>query len=85
MCLPACLPGCLPKPWLQGRTFFSYIQSRFYRSPEVLLGLSYSGAIDMWSFGCVAAELFLGLPLFPGGWVLFVCGGGGGSGCESVY
>lgn len=53
----------------EGRTFFSYIQSRFYRSPEVLLGLSYSAAIDMWSFGCVAAELFLGLPLFPGaGW-----------------
>lgn len=50
----------------EGRTFFSYIQSRFYRSPEVLLGLSYNGAIDMWSFGCVAAELFLGLPLFPG-------------------
>lgn len=50
------------------RTVYSYIQSRFYRSPEVLLGLSYSTAIDMWSFGCVAAELFLGLPLFPGGW-----------------
>ena len=50
----------------EGRTFFSYIQSRFYRSPEVLLGLSYNAAIDMWSFGCVAAELFLGLPLFPG-------------------
>jgi dual specificity protein kinase YAK1 len=53
----------------EGRTFFSYIQSRFYRSPEVLLGLSYNGAIDMWSFGCVAAELFLGLPLFPGRFV----------------
>lgn len=50
----------------EGRTAYSYIQSRFYRSPEVLLGLSYSAAIDMWSFGCVAAELFLGLPLFPG-------------------
>jgi dual specificity protein kinase YAK1 len=48
------------------RTVYSYIQSRFYRSPEVLLGLSYSASIDMWSFGCVAAELFLGLPLFPG-------------------
>lgn len=31
-----------------------------------MLGLSYTAAIDMWSFGCVAAELFLGLPLFPG-------------------
>jgi hypothetical protein len=52
----------------ESRTAYSYIQSRFYRSPEVLLGLSYSAAIDMWSFGCVAAELFLGLPLFPGAW-----------------
>jgi dual specificity protein kinase YAK1 len=45
---------------------YSYIQSRFYRSPEVLLGLDYSAAIDMWSFGCILLELFLGLPIFPG-------------------
>ncbi|SAM01055.1 hypothetical protein [Absidia glauca] len=45
---------------------YSYIQSRFYRSPEVLLGLNYSAAIDMWSFGCILLELFLGLPIFPG-------------------
>jgi serine/threonine protein kinase len=32
----------------------------------VLLGLSYNSAIDMWSLGCIAVELFLGLPLFPG-------------------
>ncbi|KAJ3102616.1 dual specificity protein kinase yak1 [Phlyctochytrium planicorne] len=42
------------------------IKSRFYRSPEVLLGLPYTSSIDMWSLGCIAAELFLGLPLFPG-------------------
>lgn len=47
-------------------TVYSYIQSRFYRSPEVLLGIPYTGAIDCWSLGCIAAELFLGLPLFPG-------------------
>eukprot|EP00250_Pteridium_aquilinum_P012763 c20927_g1_i1 orf=110-2953(-) len=47
------------------RTVYSYIQSRFYRSPEVVLGHEYTTAIDMWSVGCVAAELFLGLPLFP--------------------
>ena len=45
---------------------YAYIQSRFYRSPEVLLGLPYNSCIDMWSLGCIAAELFLGLPLFPG-------------------
>ncbi|KAG8890425.1 dual specificity protein kinase yak1 [Tulasnella sp. 332] len=50
----------------EGETVYTYIQSRFYRSPEVLLGLSYSAAIDMWSLGCIAVELFLGLPLFPG-------------------
>lgn len=49
----------------EDRTVYSYIQSRFYRSPEVVLGHEYTTAIDMWSFGCVAAELFLGLPLFP--------------------
>ncbi|KAG2179194.1 hypothetical protein INT43_002044 [Umbelopsis isabellina] len=48
------------------QTVYTYIQSRFYRSPEVLVGLPYSSAIDMWSLGCIAAELFLGLPLFPG-------------------
>lgn len=52
----ACFANC---------TVYSYIQSRFYRSPEVVLGHSYNMAVDMWSLGCVAAELFLGLPLFP--------------------
>ena len=45
---------------------YTYIQSRFYRSPEVLLGLPYHCAIDMWSFGCLLAELYTGNPLFPG-------------------
>jgi dual specificity tyrosine-phosphorylation-regulated kinase 2/3/4 len=45
---------------------YSYIQSRFYRSPEVILGLSYSMAIDMWSLGCILAEIYTGCPLFPG-------------------
>lgn len=48
------------------QTVYTYIQSRFYRSPEVLLGLPYTASIDMWSLGCIAAELFLGLPIFPG-------------------
>ena len=50
----------------EGQISHTYIQSRFYRSPEVLLGLAYDSAIDMWSLGCVAAELFLGLPILPG-------------------
>jgi len=36
----------------------SYIQSRSYRAPEVILGLPYGGKIDMWSLGCVIAELY---------------------------
>ncbi|CCH59474.1 hypothetical protein TBLA_0B06510 [Henningerozyma blattae CBS 6284] len=48
------------------KTLYTYIQSRFYRSPEVILGIPYSTSIDMWSFGCIVAELFLGIPIFPG-------------------
>ncbi|KFM23470.1 Dual specificity tyrosine-phosphorylation-regulated kinase 4 [Auxenochlorella protothecoides] len=40
--------------------------SRFYRAPEVILGEPYGHAIDMWSLGCVLAELRTGAPLFPG-------------------
>jgi hypothetical protein len=45
---------------------YTYIQSRFYRAPEVMLGMPYTSAIDMWSLGCILAELFCGVPLFPG-------------------
>ncbi|KAJ7566915.1 hypothetical protein O6H91_02G124000 [Diphasiastrum complanatum] len=51
---------------MENRPVYSYIQSRFYRSPEVVLGHPYTTAIDMWSLGCIVAELFLGVPLFPG-------------------
>ncbi|KAI9487141.1 MAG: hypothetical protein EXX96DRAFT_475361 [Benjaminiella poitrasii] len=36
---------------LKPEVFYTYIQSRFYRSPEVILGMNYSMAIDMWSLG----------------------------------
>ncbi|XP_043517177.1 probable serine/threonine-protein kinase dyrk2 isoform X2 [Frieseomelitta varia] len=45
---------------------YTYLQSRFYRSPEVILGLPYGTPIDMWSLGCILAELYTGCPLFPG-------------------
>lgn len=45
---------------------YTYIQSRFYRSPEVILGMTYGLPIDMWSVGCILAELFTGVPIFPG-------------------
>ncbi|XP_059483910.1 homeodomain-interacting protein kinase 2 isoform X2 [Neocloeon triangulifer] len=55
----------------------TYLQSRYYRAPEIILGMSqrhrlatrrlpFCEAIDMWSLGCVVAELFLGWPLYPG-------------------
>lgn len=45
---------------------YQYIQSRFYRSPEVLLGIAYDLAIDMWSLGCILVEMHTGEPLFSG-------------------
>lgn len=44
----------------------TYVQSRYYRAPEVILGLPFNEAIDMWSLGCAMAELFLAWPLYPG-------------------
>ena len=42
----------------------SYVQSRSYRAPEVILGLPYDGRIDVWSLGCILAELYSGHVLF---------------------
>jgi serine/threonine protein kinase len=43
----------------------TYEQSRFYRAPEVILGLPYDCAIDMWSLGCILAELLTGFKASP--------------------
>ncbi|CAD8196096.1 unnamed protein product [Paramecium pentaurelia] len=43
---------------------YTYIQSRFYRAPEIIFGINYTFQIDMWSFGCIIAELFVGESLF---------------------
>ena len=45
---------------------YQYIQSRFYRSPEVLLGIPYDMSIDMWSLGCILVEMHTGEPIFAG-------------------
>ncbi|OMJ86877.1 hypothetical protein SteCoe_11511 [Stentor coeruleus] len=42
----------------------SYIQSRSYRAPEVILGCKYDERIDIWSLGCIVAELWTGEVLF---------------------
>ncbi|KAH0463514.1 hypothetical protein IEQ34_008096 [Dendrobium chrysotoxum] len=55
------------KKLVQGEPNISYICSRYYRAPELIFGATeYTTAIDMWSVGCVLAELLLGQPLFPG-------------------
>ncbi|MCL7030740.1 hypothetical protein MKW94_028084 [Papaver nudicaule] len=41
--------------------------SRFYRAPEVILGLPYDHPMDIWSVGCTLYELYSGKVLFPGG------------------
>lgn len=43
-----------------------YLVSRFYRAPEIILGLPYDFAIDMWSIGCTLFELYTGKILFTG-------------------
>ena len=44
-----------------------YVATRWYRAPEILLGSSkYTYGVDMWSAGCILAELLGGRPLFPG-------------------
>ena len=49
-----------------GQKHFDYIQSRFYRAPEVILGMKYGPPIDMWSLACIVAEFIGGKPLFAG-------------------
>ncbi|CAA3023422.1 shaggy-related kinase alpha [Olea europaea subsp. europaea] len=55
------------KVLVKGEPNISYICSRYYRAPELIFGATeYTTAIDIWSAGCVLAELLLGQPLFPG-------------------
>lgn len=52
---------------VRGEPNVSYICSRYYRAPELIFGSTeYTTAIDIWSAGCVFAELLLSAPLFPG-------------------
>jgi dual specificity protein kinase YAK1 len=51
-----------------------YIQSRYYRAPEAIVGVPFTSAIDMWSLGCILCELFIARPIFPGQ-----------SECEQIY
>lgn len=50
----------------ESEQFYTYIQSRYYRAPEIMLGIRYTPAIDMWSLGCILFEMHIGVPLFAG-------------------
>jgi serine/threonine protein kinase len=55
------------KKLIKGEPNISYICSRYYRAPELIFGATeYTTQIDVWSTGCVIAELVLGQPIFPG-------------------
>jgi glycogen synthase kinase 3 beta len=55
------------KKLVKGQKSCSYICSRYYRAPELIFGsTNYDNQIDIWSMGCVIAELVLERPLFPG-------------------
>ncbi|TMW57594.1 hypothetical protein Poli38472_003519 [Pythium oligandrum] len=50
-----------------GAKYTEYVSTRWYRAPELLVGdVSYGKAVDVWSIGCMFAEISTGLPLFPG-------------------
>ena len=53
--------GCI-----HGEQFYNIVQTRYYRAPEIFLGISYDYAIDMWSLGCILVELLIGKPLLSG-------------------
>ncbi|RDD40063.1 Mitogen-activated protein kinase 10 [Trichoplax sp. H2] len=43
-----------------------YVVTRYYRAPEVVLGLGYQENVDVWSVGCIMGEMIRGTVLFPG-------------------
>ncbi|PKI84146.1 Pmk1p [Malassezia vespertilionis] len=62
------LARSVDQPEANGKAFLTeYVATRWYRAPEIMLTFKdYTRAIDMWSVGCIFAEMLLGKPLFPG-------------------
>ena len=64
--LKLCDFGCA-KHLVQTESNIAYICSRYYRPPELVVGATiYTTQVDVWSMGCVIAELALNKPIFPG-------------------
>ena len=49
-----------------GEPLTEYVATRWYRSPELLVGDRYGKAADIWALGCIIGELVDGQPMFPG-------------------
>ena len=67
------------------------LQTLLYRAPEVMFGMSFGLEVDMWSLGCVLAELYVGRPVFHGEnkfailrKVFFSCNGFSGFNCKII-
>ena len=61
------LPQGYKGPRLEGGRMTDYVATRWYRSPELLLGFTnYGKEVDSWAIGCIMGELADGQPLFPG-------------------
>ena len=58
--------GTVPAPRDVKNEITPYLVSRFYRAPEIMLGLPYDYPVDMWSVGVTLYELFTGRMLLPG-------------------
>ncbi len=51
----------------QSAIYTDYVSTRWYRSPELLVGdANYNKTVDIWAIGCIYAEMYNGMPLFPG-------------------
>jgi cyclin-dependent kinase-like len=51
----------------ESAVYTDYVSTRWYRAPELLVGdANYGKPVDIWAIGCIFAEIFSGLPLFPG-------------------
>ena len=43
-----------------------YVVTRYYRAPEIILGMGYTENVDVWSIGCIFGEMIRGSVMFPG-------------------
>ena len=57
----------MPNLKVKQKQYTDYVTTRWYRAPELLLSWNqYTTAVDMWSVGCILAELLKRRPFFPG-------------------